>query len=294
MHTLTITYLNHSGFMAAVGDVLVIMDYYPGDQRDPGMPGVLDDRSLDHYEQVVFFASHGHADHFDPAIYQWARDSRVSYVLGYDIPQPHLGTRLAPGEKAVLGQVSAEAYGSTDAGVSFLIEVGGYTLFHAGDLNLWHWREESTIHEIERAERDFYTAVRPLEGRDIDVAFFPVDPRQGNLYDAGANYFVMAVKPHVLIPMHWQGRSDVALEYARKTRTRRVDVIALVNRGEGITLKKAQETPVEPAYGAPLESVAPDMQEREAFPAKKDSDQDGQEALPTQEDTGHEEPDTAL
>ena len=59
------------------------------------------------------------------------------------------------------------------------------------------------------------TASRRFPKQKIDVAFFPVDPRQGSMYDAGAGYFIMTVKPKVFIPMHFQGRPDVALRFCR-------------------------------------------------------------------------------
>lgn len=76
-----------------------------------------------------------------------------------------------------------KAYQSTDLGVAFLVEAYGLRIFHAGDLNLWHWRQESTIREIEAAEKDFYDALEPLKNERIDVAMFPVDPRQGLMYE---------------------------------------------------------------------------------------------------------------
>ena len=45
-----------------------------------------------------------------------------------------------------------QAFGSTDVGISFLIHLQGKSIFHAGDLNNWHWSEESTEQEIRKAE----------------------------------------------------------------------------------------------------------------------------------------------
>ena len=229
MGELTVTFLQHSGFSVELNDVLLVFDY---------TQGAIDGDKLAGYRQVLFFVSHRHADHFNPAIFDWADPGRVHYILGYDIPAKWPGIRLKPGESAVYGEVETEAFESTDMGVSFLVKTGGFTVFHAGDLNLWHWREVSTLREIEQAEREFHAAVKPLEGMEIDLAFFPVDPRQGSMYDAGANYFVMAVKPRVLIPMHWQERTDVAVEYARKNRTRRVEVAALTEPGDTLVIGK--------------------------------------------------------
>lgn len=236
MGQLEVTYLYHSGFSVELDGTLLVFDYAP--QGNDGQ-GTLSREALAQYRQVVVLVSHSHGDHFDPVIFDWADTGRVHYVLSFDVPARWPGQRLKPGESATVGEVAVEAFESTDIGVSFLVKLGNYTVFHAGDLNLWHWREVSTLREIEQAERDFHAAVKPLEGREIDLAFFPVDPRQGSLYDAGANYFVMAVKPRVLIPMHWQDRIDVAQEYVRKNRTRRVEMVALTHRGESLAVGKS-------------------------------------------------------
>lgn len=303
MKPIQITYLNHSGFSVEIGKTMLVFDYFPADQAEPEDPGVLTGLDLAKYEDVLVFVSHAHPDHFDPRIYDWEKNAKCTYVLSYDIPGRYKGNRLHVGEKFDHKDVHVEAFDSTDEGVSFLVEIGGYTIFHAGDLNLWHWREESSLHDIELAEQAFYRAVKPLEKRQIDIAFFPVDPRQGALYDAGANYFVMAVKPRVLIPMHWQGRADVALDYARRTRNRRVQVIALVKRGESITLEKPEVEPVveqslwahETLSRAILqereEKMAKELLEDEEAEAEEDAEPSEAEEEESQDD---EKPDATL
>ena len=39
-------------------------------------------------------------------------------------------------------RASMFALKSTDEGVAFLVEVNGVVIYHAGDLNWWHWDEE--------------------------------------------------------------------------------------------------------------------------------------------------------
>ena len=134
-------------------------------------------------------------------------------------------------------RVRVKAFESTDLGVSFLVDLCGVHIFHAGDLNFWHWREESTIKEIEEADERFRRAVDPIMKESIDLAFFPVDPRQGRLFDAGANYFILSVKPRLLVPMHFWGRAEIAEEYARRARCRQTEVIAMTRFGEQIRLE---------------------------------------------------------
>ena len=115
--------------------------------------------------------------------------------------------------------------------MAFLVRAYGISIFHAGDLNLWHWRQESTLREIEAAENAYYEAIEPLKGEHIDVAMFPVDPRQGLMYDAGANHFILTMKPRVFIPMHFQDRPEVAVDFARRARTPQTEVLALTRPG---------------------------------------------------------------
>ena len=149
-----------------------------------------------------------------------------------DLPIGKRGRRMKPGDQMSLGDVQIRAFDSTDKGVSFYVTLHGMHVFHAGDLNLWHWREESTLREIAQAESAYYQAVRPIEGLPIDIAMFPVDPRLGGLFDAGANHFIMAVKPRLFIPMHWQGRPEVAIDFARRGRTKYTEVLALTKPRE--------------------------------------------------------------
>ena len=68
---------------------------------------------------------------------------------------------------------------------------------------------------------------------------FPVDPRQGSLFDAGVNYFIMTVKPRLLVPMHFFGRADSAVEFARRSRSAQTEIIALTRPGEKMRMQLA-------------------------------------------------------
>ena len=70
---------------------------------------------------------------------------------------------------------------STDEGVAFLIRIGERIIYHAGDLNWWHWEEESPRYNKLMMQR-YQREIEKLEGRHIDVAFVPADPRQGEQY----------------------------------------------------------------------------------------------------------------
>ena len=229
----TVTYFHNSGFSVAVGDTLLIFDYWRGDQGQLPRQAWITDWELKKFHRVLVFVSHDHEDHFDEAIYGWDYEHLpITYIVADDLPIGKRGRRMKPGDEITVGGVEIRAFDSTDKGVSFYVTVDGLHVFHAGDLNLWHWREESTLREITQAENDYYAAVAPIEGLPIDLAMFPVDPRMGGMYDAGANHFVMAMKPRLFIPMHWQGRPDVARDYVRKGRTKYTEVLALTKPRE--------------------------------------------------------------
>lgn len=235
---LDITYYHHSGFSAALDDTLLIFDYWTGEHGELPQTKRITPEFLANFKEIVVFVSHEHPDHMDPEVFEWRKDFPVTYVVSHDMPVGTRGKRMAPGDTLTLSpKVKIRAFDSTDLGVSFLVDLCGIKIFHAGDLNFWHWREESTLKEIEEADEDFRTAIEPLQHEPIDVAFFPVDPRQGRLFDAGANTFILSVKPRILLPMHFWGRAEIAVEFARRARCRETEVLALTRYGEQIRLQ---------------------------------------------------------
>ena len=236
--SLTVTYYHHSGFSIAWEKVLLVFDYWLGENGEVPEDKRITPEFLDEFEEIYVFISHEHPDHLDPVVFDWRNSvERIAYIVSSDMPVGTRGKRIAPGETMRLSKnVTVKAFDSTDLGVSFLVTVAGVKLFHAGDLNFWHWREESTAREIEDADAAFRAAVEPVSREQVDVAFFPADPRLGLLFDAGANYFLLAVKPRLLIPMHFWGRGDIAIEFARRSRCRQTEIIAMTRSGEHIDL----------------------------------------------------------
>lgn len=236
--TATVTYFHHSGFSVAVQDTLLVFDYWRGEHDELPLNAQLKNADFEGYKRILVFVSHDHEDHFDEVIYSWDYQRLpISYIVSDDLPIGKRGKRVKPGDALTIGDADIQVFDSTDKGVSFYVTLYGLHIFHAGDLNLWHWREESTLREIAQAEKDFYAAMAPIEHLPMDIAMFPVDPRMGGLYDAGANYFVMAVKPRLFIPMHWQGKPEVATGFARKGRTRYTEILALTRPREQAQLE---------------------------------------------------------
>ena len=231
----TLTYFHHAGLMAAVEDTLLIFDYWRGENGEVEEENQLTEKDFEGYKQIIVFVSNDDEDHFDPVVCGWdAKKYPITYVFAADmrknpaVEDMRDSLFMQEGDNVWVGDdVKIDAYASTHKGVSFYVTVHGLHIFHAGTLNLWHWRDESTLREIIRAEEDFYAAVAPITRLPMDIAMFPVDPRMGGMYDAGANHFVMAVKPRLFIPMHWQNRSEVAVSFARSGHTDYTEILAL-------------------------------------------------------------------
>lgn len=236
-------YHYHSGFSVQAGGTLLVFDYWEGEERKLAGVGRITPQFLRAFERIFVFISHAHPDHLDPIVYTWENEGLpITYIVSSDMPVGTKGKRIAPGQERDLCQdVNVKAFSSTDLGVSFLVELYGIRIFHAGDLNLWHWRQESSLREIEAAEAAFQEALDPIRQERIDVAMFPVDPRQGLMYDAGANQFILNLKPRVFIPMHWQERPEVAIDFARRSRTPQTEVLSLTKPGVVANLSFTEE-----------------------------------------------------
>jgi len=263
---LQITYYYHSGFSVKWEDVLLIFDYWLGEKEELPEDKRITRETLNHFSKVYVFVSHEHPDHLDPVIFTWQDHPGIRYIYAADLPtdpdRPE-GVILAPGDKADLSDgLTVTAFDSTDLGVSFLVDVAGTNVFHAGDLNFWHWREESTAAEIELADRDFRNAVEPISHENVDVAFCPTDPRQGMLFDAGANYFMLAVKPKLMIPMHFWMREDIVREYARANRCRQTEILPMTAPGENILVEMDDEGFMTVHLAAEMDLAAPEQDER--------------------------------
>ncbi len=233
-----VTYYVHSGFSCAIDGNFFIFDYWRGQDPEELEGHDLTVEKLKNYKNVYVFITHSHPDHFDPIVYEWYKELPVNYIVSYEMPIGSRGKRMNPGDTYKISEkIQVKAFDSTDLGVSYLLSYEDINIFHAGDLNFWHWREESTAQEIDEAEVQFKNAMEPIKKENIDIAFFPVDPRQGRLFDAGANYFLMSVKPRLMIPMHFWQKNEIAVEFARRSRSRDSEVLAMTKPGEKIRLE---------------------------------------------------------
>ena len=202
-----ITFLHHSAFLVRLPEATLLFDW-------TGEP--LPD--LDRSKPLYVFASHHHADHYTPEIFRLGMEN-VTYVLAtcirlsakrkaqYAIDESRV-VRLSAGKTARVGQLTVTTYRSTDAGVAFLVKAGEKTLFHAGDLNWWHWEGEDPAWNAAMA-RDFSAACDRLRGVAVDAAFLPLDPRLGDAFWWGFHRFMTTLDAAAAFPMHCWGDFSV-------------------------------------------------------------------------------------
>jgi len=204
-----INYLYNSGFAVETANHLCIFDYW----KD-GKASIKDLLCIE--KKVIVFVSHSHGDHYNPEIFKWLETNPdIDYVLSSGIRPGFKSEKLhsmGRYKELVLDDVRIKSFGSTDMGVSFLVAVDSITLFHAGDLNWWHWFDETEKYNRDMATR-FKGEIGRIKEEKIDIAFFPVDPRLRDSYRLGVEYFMKEVKPSWLIPMHYGENTFVEEEF---------------------------------------------------------------------------------
>jgi L-ascorbate metabolism protein UlaG (beta-lactamase superfamily) len=131
------------------------------------------------------------------------------YVLSYEIDKKpnNAIVKLKPGERWLQPDIEVYAFGSTDLGVSYGVICEGIKIFHAGDLNLWSWKEVSTNEEIASAYEMYEQELDQIAlfMDEFDIAFFPVDPRLRIDCEEGAKMFLEDINVKHFFPMHLWG-----------------------------------------------------------------------------------------
>lgn len=236
-------YLANSGFAVKTGGRLLLFDYYLHAPAGAGIgAGVVPPEFLAGLD-VTVFVSHGHYDHYNPAVFSLGAGARsVRFVGSPDVAPPcGAGAEVVPpgGRLSVQG-LSVRALPSTDEGVAFLVDTGALTIYHAGDLNWWHWAGESEAYNRKMAA-DYLAAVDSLAGERIDLAFVPLDPRLGEeAYLYGLDAFMRRVGAQYVFPMHFGEEGDVCRRALCDPRTApyRDRVVPLTRRGEHFCFAK--------------------------------------------------------
>lgn len=210
-----VTYIGHSGFLMETEDACFLFDYYRGE-----IPQIEKD--------LVVFVSHKHEDHYNRDIFELVRKyPKVQFVLSKDIwtkrlaeacrekglePESHMlvAAKNAEYSMELLNgkRLEIETLKSTDEGVAYFLTCEGKHFYHAGDLNLWIWEEESKQYN-NNMKASYFKELEKLKGRKIDVAFVPLDPRQGENAFLGLASFMEYTESRHVFPMHFWGKYEI-------------------------------------------------------------------------------------
>lgn len=265
---LQITYILHDGFAVRTPVCNLLFDYWRGEGAsrrrrdgvretdDAGLPPLLAE-ALDLSKPLYVFISHFHKDHYDPVVFGWTGlFPEVRYVVSRDVmirmrhilspgsvyngprPAPDRVTCLRPGQTFDDGLARISAFPSTDVGNCYAVEVSGTSFFHAGDLNAWIWKDESSDMEVRKALDDYAGCLdRIAEAgfKRFDHVFFPVDSRIGSEWFTGARIFVRRFAVGHFFPMHF-GLGSPAEREARRRDAFRFGLYMNPEHGEYIGL----------------------------------------------------------
>ncbi|WP_455628572.1 MBL fold metallo-hydrolase [Parabacteroides chinchillae] len=235
-----LVYIYHSGFAILAEGFSIVIDYYRDTSNDFD-EGYVHDYLLHRPGKLYVLSSHFHPDHFNPEVLKWKEQKEdIQYIFSKDI----LKRRRAKADDAFYIQkgevyqddnLTIKAFGSTDVGVSFLIKAQERIIFHAGDLNNWHWKDESTPVEAEEAEKHYLQELDIIakDTDKMDLVMFPVDPRLGTDFMRGAQQFIDRIQTDVFVPMHfWERPAEVEV-FAPYAESKGVRYVLLSVCGEG-------------------------------------------------------------
>lgn len=232
-----VTYLGHSGFVVEINELCLVFDYFRGNLSE------IVEKNKD--KKWYVFSSHSHQDHFNSKVFDIMADVKnVTYILSKDIKrklrlkenliskgdaiksefEKRLNEELIIEKKAIfvrhdeqleIDGIRLITFQSTDRGVAFLIRIGNISIYHAGDLNWWHWEGESKQFNNNMAARykkeveKIYEVVKSECNGILDVVFLPLDPRQENAYYMGMLHFIENVSVKNVFPMHFWDEEGV-------------------------------------------------------------------------------------
>lgn len=220
-----LTYIHHDCFLLRTSGLGIVFDYwFDPTAPDDIIPPFVKDCPTD--LPLYVLVSHFHKDHFNKNIFRWA-DSHpdIRFVLSRDVARKvrymlnpdstYSGMKIDSSRVTILSKLdiysddllTIQAFGSTDVGNSYALTLreSGLKVFHAGDLNCWSWRDESTDEEIRAAEQAYVSELRPIADAfpEFDVVMFPVDSRIGTGFNEGARIFTRCIDVKRFFPMHF-------------------------------------------------------------------------------------------
>ncbi len=196
-----VTYLYHSGFMVETENNCLVFDYY----TDGGKYNNIDTSAFKN-KNVFVFVSHFHQDHYDREIFKW-KNMNIRYILSKDCKFDRSienVTVVSANKGYIIDGLAVETLKSTDEGVAYVVHADGLTIYHAGDLNWWHWNGESDAFN-NMIKKQYTAEIDKIKGVTIDIGFVPVDTRLEDKYILAIDYLMRSADIKHIFPMHFWG-----------------------------------------------------------------------------------------
>ena len=205
-----ITHIYHSGFVIELDSTVLIFDWYSGELPD-----------FDLGKKVFVFVTHGHADHYSSRIWTLrSRYEKICYILDCCTAPEQKGDNIfhvQPGRHYRIRNTLVYAIRSNDEGVAYVVSAEGYNFFHAGDLNIWHWKD-SQDDQNAYSLKIYRRQIEKISGWCFDAAMIPLDPRLEDNAPNAIIEFMSTVECRHLFPMHYWNRREEAAVYLRDAR----------------------------------------------------------------------------
>lgn len=233
-----LVYIYHSGFALEADGFSILIDYFKDSDPDPAK-GYVRSELLKRAGTLYILASHFHPDHFHPEVLKWKEQKPdIKYIFSKDI----LKRRRAKADDAIYLKkgdayqdelLTIKAFGSTDVGISFLIETEGRRIFHAGDLNNWHWKDESTPQEVAEAEGNYLKELDIIakETSVMDLVHVPGRSSFGYRFHEGRPAIYRSYKNKRICPDALLGTSGGGYGFRPLRRIERMSLYRIVCSG---------------------------------------------------------------
>lgn len=150
-----IYYVYHSCFIVETDNSFFMFDYFKNkqDKQENFDFNKLLKQIIKSSKPLYVFASHSHQDHFNQSIFALTEEkSNTYYILSSDIKLYNNIDNIYVAKQNTenkINNLTINTFGSTDEGVSFLIDDKVTRIFHAGDLNWWKWPDDTEEEEKE-------------------------------------------------------------------------------------------------------------------------------------------------
>ena len=206
-----VTFIFHSSFAVELKESVLVFDYY-GEGQLPKFP---------QNKRIYFLASHGHGDHYNKKILAYRNEyPQAEYILSRDIRlKPEEGKpwihSVKGNEEYSFGPLTVKTLKSTDLGVAYMAETEHIRIYHAGDLNWWHWEEEDKAWNNNMAA-NYKREMDKLSGEHVHLAFVVLDPRLCGAWDWGMDYYLSRTDNDHVFPMHCWEQYEVCRRYEKK------------------------------------------------------------------------------